>query len=194
MQSVYLLRHWPTAWNQQGLIQGRCDIPLTKASMAALKTLQVPPNLQISHWYVSPLQRAKQTLANLGLTGEIAESLTEMDWGEWEGKSLAELRQTDPRLTIEEPKGIHLQCPKGESPKNVQQRLLGWLQQFSDKGEPIGIVTHKGVIRTALAAACQWDMTTKPPVKLNWQCIHHFHWDGRQLHLMEANIPLCKQG
>ncbi|MDE1463428.1 histidine phosphatase family protein [Spartinivicinus poritis] len=193
MQSIYFLRHWPTAWNQQGLIQGRCDVPLTQASMAELNTLHVPPDLHISRWYVSPLQRAKQTLASLGLTGEVAQPLMEMDWGEWEGKTLAELRQTDPRLKIEEPKGIYLQCPKGESPKKVQQRLLGWLQQCSDKGESIGIVTHKGVIRTALAEACQWDMTTKPPVKLNWQCIHYFGWDGHKLYLIKANIPLLKQ-
>ena len=193
MKSIYFLRHWPTAWNQQGVIQGRCDIPLTQSSMAELKRLQVPSDLAINHWFVSPLQRAQQTLTCLGLSGEVAESLIEMDWGEWEGKPLSELRQTDPRLALEEPKGIYLQCPQGESPFKVQQRLLNWLSQFSNTGDAIGVVTHKGVIRTALAAACQWDMTTKPPVKLNWQCIHQFGWDGRQLSLIKANIPLLQR-
>lgn len=191
MKSIYFLRHWPTDWNQQGLIQGRRDIPLTQASIAELKGLQVPSDLAIHHWFVSPLQRAQQTLISLGLTGEVAEPLIEMDWGEWDGQSLADLRQSDPRLAVEEPKGIDLQCPKGESPLNVQQRLLNWLKQFlGTDNKPIGIVTHKGVIRTALAAACQWDMTTKPPVKLNWQCIHQFGWDGSQLHIEQVNIPL----
>ncbi|WP_163834026.1 histidine phosphatase family protein [Spartinivicinus ruber] len=193
MQSIYFLRHWPTAWNQQGLIQGRCDVPLTDTSIAQLKTLQIPAVCQIKQWYVSPLQRAQQTLVGLGLTGDVAEPLTEMDWGEWEGKSLIELRGLDPRMALEEPKGIHLQCPGGESPLEVQHRLLNWLQTLADTDETIGVVTHKGVIRALLAAACQWNMTNKSPVKLNWQCLHQFGWDGKKLHLIKANIPLLNR-
>ena len=47
MTSFYFLRHAPTAWNGQKRMQGRTDVPLTEASIAALSALSVDSHRQL---------------------------------------------------------------------------------------------------------------------------------------------------
>jgi probable phosphoglycerate mutase len=106
---------------------------------------------------------------------------------------LAELRAADGAAFAEnEARGLDLQPPGGESPRQVQDRLRPWLRRLAAAGADAGAVTHKGVIRALLAQACDWPMLGKPPVKLDWQCLHDFRItdDGRP-ELLAANIPLA---
>ena len=58
-------------------------------------------------------------------------------------------------------------------------------------GRDTAAVSHKGVIRAALALATGWDMTGKPPVRLDWGAAHLFLLDGSGHWALErANIPL----
>jgi len=52
-------------------------------------------------------------------------------------------------------------------------------------------VTHKGVIRAAMALATGWDFIGKPPVKLDWQSLHVFEVGPEgTLGMADINIPL----
>ncbi len=57
-------------------------------------------------------------------------------------------------------------------------------------------VTHKGVIKAALGLACDWGLTGKAPVRLDWSCAHRFRFDPRtgELVLEEPNIRLGRDG
>ena len=112
-----------------------------------------------------------------------------MDWGDYEGHSLAELRlRYGSGFTDNENRGLDLQPPGGESPRQVQQRLLPWLAGLR---QDTGAVTHKGVIRAILSLALDWPMLGRQPVKLDWQCLQEFSItnDGRPA-LVAANVPL----
>jgi broad specificity phosphatase PhoE len=192
MTRLVLLRHAATGWNTDHRLQGRADLPLSDAGRASLFGRRVPEAYARRKWYVSPLQRARETADLLHLPAAVEPALIEMDWGQYEGRTVAELRtQYGEAFTTEEARGLDFQPPQGESPRQVQQRLLPWLRSLAEAGVDCGAVTHKGVIRAVLAAAYGWPMIGKPPVRLDWTCLHEFRIaaNGRP-HPLAMNIPL----
>lgn len=189
IRSLVLLRHSATDWNAAGRLQGRADIGLSDAGRAACTGCAVPAAYRDRPWYASPLRRAQETAALLGLKPRVEPALIEMDWGGYEGHTLAELRaRHGAAFAANEDRGLDLQPPDGESPRQVQQRLLPWLRNLPGDA---GAVTHKGVIRAVLALAFDWPMLGRAPVKLDWHCLQEFSIteDGRPT-LVAANVPL----
>lgn len=191
---VALIRHASTAWNEQGRMQGRCDIPLSEGGRAQARAWRVPAELtRHAAWVSSPLSRAVETaeiLAGRTVTRESA--LTEMDWGNWEGQKLDELRAIDAdAYARNEACGLDFRPPGGESPREVLARLQPWLERVGASSLPVVAVTHLGVLRVMLAAATGWDMTGKPPLRLASGAAHRFAIDRRGCVTIDAcNIPL----
>jgi len=186
-----LLRHGPTDWNARHRLQGRADIPLSDSGRAAVARRTVTAELAGFRWLTSPLARARQTAEALGVAAEPEPALIEMDYGSWEGLTLAEARAGDPGAPANEARGLDFTPPGGESPRTVQARLseLG-VRLLADRRDTAA-VTHKGVIRAALALATGWDMTGKPPVRLDWTAAHLFRLDADgHWSLERPNIPL----
>ncbi len=198
MTALLLIRHGPTAWNEQGLIQGRSDPPLSAQGRSAVARWRLPPAAENADWIVSPLLRARQTAEVLNrkvLRGGALRPeprLIEAHWGAWEGRSLAELRhEGGAEMAANEARGLDFQPPKGESPRAVQQRLAPLLSELADRRQTVVAVTHKGVIRALYALASGWDMREKPAEKLRWSCAHRFMLSlGGGLQVSELNIPL----
>ena len=67
MTDLLILRHGPTAWNTDGLIQGRTDIPLSPEGEAVVRTWVLPDHLRDRTWVASPLSRCVGTARLLGL-------------------------------------------------------------------------------------------------------------------------------
>lgn len=183
MVTVNFIRHGITAWNQDGRIQGRTDVPLCTAGREALAARTFPRELKDLAWVASPLTRARDTAVILsGKAGEkigVDDRLAEMSWGQWEGALLDELRRQHGRAMVDnEARGLHFRPPGGESPFEVQARVRSWLAEVALRGADVVAVTHKGVIRALVADALGWDMTGKAPVRLDWSAIHRFAADG----------------
>ena len=191
-----ILRHGITNWNLEGKIQGRTDVPLSKTGRISLSSLSVPSLFQDVEWITSPLQRARETAKILGLNKTRTDiRLVEMNWGEWEGKKLKDLReQHGIAMRENENRGLDMQPPGGETPRDVQDRLKPLLQEIGKSNKTVGGVSHKGTIRALLCLATGWDMLGKPPVKLDWECIQIFSLDASGLpSLYKTNLPLEKR-
>ena len=177
---LLILRHGPTAWNIDKRLQGHTDIEVDHAALKAQWPKSLPTEWHNRCWLNSPLLRAKQTAEHFQLNSSTDAGLIEMHWGAWEGKRISELREEQPQeLQQAESQGLHLRPPGGESPFDVQQRLVRWVEQLaavSSGTQRIGAVSHKGVIRALFAAATDWDMKGKPPVKLDFTCAQRFWW------------------
>lgn len=171
--SLALVRHFPTAWNAAGRIQGRTDIPLADPER---RSGRLGRDLADRVWYVSPLGRARATAALLGVAAPtIDPRLIEMDWGSYEGQTLDGLRrELGTLLATNEARGLDFRPEGGETPRDVALRFQGFLHDIASNPRPVGAVTHKGVIRAALALATGWDMRGKAPVKLTWDRAHFF--------------------
>jgi broad specificity phosphatase PhoE len=142
----------------------------------------------------SPLLRCVETAACLGLAPIEREArIAEMHWGAWEGRRLEDLRaELGTAMGENEARGFDFTPPGGESPRRVLERVRGWLADVASDGRPTLAIAHRGVIRVIFAAASQWDMLGRPPVKLDWGAVHIFRLDSSGAPLaLRMNVPLA---
>ncbi len=192
MSDLIMIRHGRTVWNQTGQLTGRADIELTPEGRDEVAARRLPDRFAQARWHVSPLIRARQTAALLGRAdARVDERLIEMDFGAFEGRTLADLR-ADPDIDMAamEDQGLDFQPPDGESPRAVRQRLQPFLDDLAAADGLHIAVAHKSIIRAIFADAYDWPMLGRPPVKLKWDRLHHFALtEDAQPRPVEMNIP-----
>ena len=156
MNIIGLLRHGPTAWNQEKLIQGTSDVPLDEEVFAAAPWQRLLE--EHGPWdrvVCSSLCRCRRTCELLfpGLAFEIDCDLREQDWGEWTGATLAEIEERFPgAIAAQEGRGWDFTPSGGESRRAVLSRALAAISRLTAgrDGERILLVTHLGVIKMLL--------------------------------------------
>lgn len=151
---IILLRHGRTEANASGLLQGRMDPPLDEFGIAQAervsKMLSGSSMGEIRRVVSSPLLRARQTAAGLGLPVEIDERFVEVDYGEFDGKPLAEVPsetwtrwRTDSTFTP----------PGGESLLEVGRRVRAACDDLAERARDEGtilVVSHVSPIKAAV--------------------------------------------
>ena len=172
-----ILRHASTAWNEQRRLQGLTDTTLSAAGEAEARRWRLPPPAAGWPRLSSPLQRARRTAELLQPPAAVTidSALREMSFGAWEGYTIAELRRdVGEAFLAAERRGLDFQPPGGESPRAAMTRIGGWAARIAATGQPVVAVSHKAAIRALLALATGWDMTGRPPHKLDWRSVHFF--------------------
>ncbi|WP_421995648.1 histidine phosphatase family protein [Reyranella sp.] len=188
-----ILRHATTDWNVARRLQGLTDTPLNAEGEAAARGWRLPPPADGWARVCSPLQRARRTAELIRPPAPVTvdTALIEMSFGVWEGHTIAELRATVGAAFIEaEAKGLDFQPPGGESPRATMARLGRWAAGVAAHGRPVVAVSHKAAIRALLALATGWDMTGRPPHKLDWRCLHFFTARTDGVAIERLNVPL----
>jgi len=201
MRSLLFLRHGRTDWNDSKRVQGHRDIDLNARGRAELAACQLPPQWNDASWYCSPLQRAMHSARLLGgVRVRCDPLLTEMDWGQWEGRTLASLREEfGDRMRENEARGLNFRPTGGESPLDVRQRLQQWLSALPKTHEADGcqrtvVVTHKGMLRAALSLATGWSMVEAFTPRVDWSCGHEFALDDEAgFNLIGINVALVER-
>lgn len=192
--TLALLRHGETIWTRDKRVQGRTDVPLSESGTRVLSSCRLPPPwAAVQQVVTSPLARCRQTATALGLVSAVVEPrLVEMDWGEWEGGRLADLRaELGGSMADNEARGFDFQPPGGESPRMVLARVRPWLLQQAASGSATVAITHRGVIRVVFALATGWNMLGRPPAKLDWTALHVFSLaDDGMPSLLQLNMAL----
>ncbi len=126
---VYLARHGETAWSLTGQHTGRTDLPLTPRGERNARSLgQRLAGVRFSTVLCSPLQRTRQTcdLAGFGAAAGVDADLVEWDYGDYEGKTTAEIVARRPGWEL-----FRDGCPGGELPAQVcarADRVVGRLR------------------------------------------------------------------
>ncbi len=167
MIRLLMMRHGPTAWNAAGRIQGRADPPLSEEGAAAVAGWRLETEWTGWRWHTSPLRRCAETARLLGAVATPEPALAEMDWGDWEGERLPDLRERlGTAMAENEARGLDFRPTGGESPREVQDRLRPWLAAVAAEGAETVAVTHRGVIRAVYAMAIDWDMRHSAPVRI----------------------------
>ncbi|MHB8741564.1 MAG: alpha-ribazole phosphatase family protein [Sulfuricaulis sp.] len=103
----------------------------------------------------SPLSRcasfAKALATHHAIPLHLDERLCEMDFGDWEGHTAAELMTTAPDDLArfwQDP--LHHSPPQGESLLSLKTRVLAAWNEIVDRQRPVLVVTHGGPIRVIL--------------------------------------------
>jgi len=115
-------------------------------------------HLPLTAIYSSPLERAVETAQAIaihhGLEIEILADLGEVRYGEWTGKSLKELAETELWPVVQvHPSGARF--PQGENLRQVQARAVAALdalrQTHPNETDVVAVVSHADVIKAVLA-------------------------------------------
>jgi broad specificity phosphatase PhoE len=150
---LILVRHGETAANASGLLLGRNDPPLTplgRRQAAALAT--VAGIAGADRVIASPLRRSQETAGFLGPPVVIDERWAEIDYGEFEGKALADVPaeiwagwRADPTWAP----------PGGESLTDVGTRVRAACRDLEAEvaGRDIVVVSHVSPIKAAVVWA-----------------------------------------
>jgi probable phosphoglycerate mutase len=119
LPAIYLARHGETAWTLSGQHTGLTDIPLTERGERNAVRLGERLKGHFAAVFTSPLQRARRTceLAGFGRVAKPDPDLVEWNYGEYEGKTTAEIRQRQPDWKI-----FRDGCPGGETLVDVAAR------------------------------------------------------------------------
>jgi len=119
---VVLIRHGQTAGNLAGRYIGRTDEPLSTWGASHVHTLGEFPD--VTCVFVSPMLRARQTSALLFPHAEqiVCDDLREMDFGDFEGKSAADM-ENDVLYRSWVESGCVDSCPNGESMAIFESRI-----------------------------------------------------------------------
>ncbi|EWC62045.1 putative phosphoglycerate mutase family protein [Actinokineospora spheciospongiae] len=149
--TVYLLRHGQTEWSETGKHTGRTDIPLTGEGEArARRAGTVLAGLRGERPAVvitSPRQRAVRTAALAGLVvDETTEELAEWDYGDYEGLTTPEIRETVPGWTV----WTH-PCPNGETAEQVTDRAVRLVDRVRRLDSDVVLVGHGHFSRVLVA-------------------------------------------
>jgi len=158
-KKILLLRHGETDWNAQLRFQGSKDIPLNTNGEDQARCV----SHRISAWlpevvYSSPLQRALKTAQ---LTAghsfgkiNIIEDLCEINFGIWEGKTIADLKEQGELFNKWAQEPFSLAVPEAETERQILTRVERVLEIIIESPkERILIVSHGGTLRALLSAA-----------------------------------------
>jgi broad specificity phosphatase PhoE len=157
MVTVFLLRHGETAWNKQGRVMGRTQVPLDADGIKQIQKIAplVAP-LELDGIYTSPLRRAVQTARvvaeGTNLPIRKSEGLNEIAFGDWAGRYFDDLvHDALYRSFIKSPAKTVL--PGGETISDVQRRGLSVINEAAQKvpGGRFLFVSHGDVIRAILS-------------------------------------------
>jgi len=103
MPELWLIRHGETAWSRSGQHTGRTDVPLTPFGerQAALVGKRLAGR-KFALVLTSPLSRARDTcrLAGYADVALVEPDLMEWDYGAYEGRTTAQIREEDPGWSI----------------------------------------------------------------------------------------------
>jgi probable phosphoglycerate mutase len=163
---LLLIRHGETDHNAGGLTLGRKDVPLNERGRAAAQTIArryADGAEAIAAVYASPLARAIETarpLAGaLGLEVRAEPGLIEMDVGEVEDKTYAQVREqyADFLRLWRSDQCADARMPGGETLREVQARAWAAVEAIRDghPEETVAAVTHNFVILTVLCQVMQ---------------------------------------
>ncbi len=119
---VLIMRHSRTAGNSERRYVGITDEPLCAEGIALAHSSGI--DTQAASVYVSPLKRALET-AGIKFPGarlHVVHDLREMDFGDFEGRSAAEMERDEAYISWLE-SNCMLPCPNGEGLEDFSSRV-----------------------------------------------------------------------
>ncbi len=179
METLVLVRHGATSWNESGYCQGHKDVRLSATGRKQVAHLRMElEDYRFDRAFASPLTRAIETAQGLGHEPTIVEDLIEIDRGHWEGHEPEEIRRRWGKLVkqwYDDPSGLVL--PGGEAFDDLWERAGRMLARWeSEEAETVVACAHKAINRVIIARATGrptkgvWDI---PQPQASYSVLHY---------------------
>lgn len=146
---LWFIRHGETEWSISGAHTSRTDIPLTQRGRERAAAIHdYLHGRQFSLVLTSPMQRARETcrIAGYGDVAEVDENLREWDYGEYEGRTTADIRKSVPGWSVWEDNPT-----QGESLAQVAARAQKIIDRALGAGGRVALFSHAHFLRILAA-------------------------------------------
>ena len=146
---VVLVRHGETEWSRELKHTGRTDVPLTDLGREQAERVGAAlRGRTFALVLTSPLQRAAETcrLAGFGEVAQPRDDLREWDYGDYEGRRTAEIREEVPDWTI-----WTGTVPSGETLEQVGARADRVVEEARVADGDVLIFSHGHLLRILAA-------------------------------------------
>ncbi len=143
--TLILARHGETEWSRSGQHTGRTDLPLTEAGERhATRLAERLRGREFALVATSPLRRARRTceLAGFGTGAEVLDDLRELEYGRYEGRTTAEIREERAGWDI-----WRDGTPDGESLEDAGARADRVIARALDAGGDVAFFAHGHILR-----------------------------------------------
>jgi len=180
--TILLTRHGQTEWNREERFRGRMDLPLNSTGERQAEALaERLAAFPVSAIYSGPLQRAQRTAEicshRLGLPYQVLPGLLDVDYGQWQGLSPAEVADRYPeqyRQWRDAPAQVRF--PGGESFAEMQARAVAALEDVISRhsGQTVVLVAHMGVNKALLCAVLGLDLSHYWALRQDTCCLNIF--------------------
>jgi broad specificity phosphatase PhoE len=148
---LWLVRHGETEWSRSGQHTGRTDLPLTAAGEQQAQNIgRLLKGRHFGIVMTSPLLRARETcrLAGYGDNAIVDPNLQEWDYGDYEGKTTAEIQKQRPGWSLWRD-GV----PGGESIDHVAARSQAVIDRVAACPGDALLFAHGHILRILI---CSW--------------------------------------
>ncbi|GAB3810436.1 histidine phosphatase family protein [Kribbella italica] len=171
---LWLVRHGETEWSKNGRHTSTTDLPLTAEGERIAGELR--DRLQ-GHDFdlvlTSPRQRARRTAELAGFAdAEVDDDLVEWDYGDYEGITTAQIRETVPGWTV-----WANPVPNGETPAQVAARLDRVNARIAAVDGDVLVFGHSHALRALTARWLELDVTEGRHFVLNTATVSILGWE-----------------
>jgi broad specificity phosphatase PhoE len=141
---IWLIRHGETEWTRSGQHTGTTDIALTDNGREQARSLApLVAGAHLVRALSSPMARALETARLAGIADpEITNDLCELGYGEYEGRTTAEIRKTDPGWSVWDD-----DAPGGEKLAAAATRCRRVIDQVEGSDGDVALFGHGHIFR-----------------------------------------------
>jgi probable phosphoglycerate mutase len=162
---LHLIRHGETTWSLSGQHTSRTDLALTPHGADQARQLGARlGEIKFSRVFTSPRRRARETceLAGLAAGAEVDDDLREWDYGEYEGRTSAEIRaaRADWNLLVDG-------APGGETPAVVLARAQNFIRRVQGLEGNVAVFSHGHFLRVLAVTWAQLPLVHAQRFALN---------------------------
>lgn len=167
---LYIVRHGKTEWNKDKRLQGSTDIPLTEAGRELARLSgETLKDTHFDRIYSSPLSRAYETAClfrgNRSLDIILDDRLRELNFGDYEGKTMEELMEDEAcsfRYFFHQPQ-LYTPPVHGETLEHLCERAADFMQHeilpLQNQCERVMIVAHGAINKALMSFVKQHDLS-----------------------------------
>lgn len=185
MTRFWLIRHGAHDWLGKELVGRRAGVSLNaQGREEAERIVRALAEVPLAAIFASPLERTVETATplatNHGLVVQTDVDLLEVDFGEWTGRSFAEL-ENDPRWREWNRSRRSAAGAGGERMIDVQRRIVSTLDRMAraHADEDVALVSHGDVLRAALARSFDLSLNLLHTIEFEPGAIALVEWEPR---------------
>jgi broad specificity phosphatase PhoE len=195
MTQIILVRHGQTPWNKDKIFRGTFDIPHNEVGQEEARLAGEWLKAETIHAaYCSPLSRARDTAEAIaghhGLKVEDLPGIIDLNYGDWQGLPLAEVKVKYADLYRQWETAPHtVRFPGGETLEEVRRRAWGAVEEVVKRhpGQTILLAAHRVVNKVLIACFIGLDNSHFWRIGQDTTAINRFHQVGDTWHLILIN-------